>query len=78
MRPIQVILVLCVATACGSNGDSSRTVNRDTLTQRQKDSLIAHSTLPGAAGVRGAMSAADAANARTARADSLARDTAPE
>lgn len=60
--------------ACGS-GDSSQTVNRDTLTQRQKDSILANSKIPGARGVGSAMRASDSISVRVQRADSLAADT---
>ena len=60
--------------ACGS-GNSSQTVNRDTLTQRQKDSILANSKIPNARAVGRAMTAADSASARALRADSVARDT---
>lgn len=60
--------------ACGS-GQSDQTVNRDTLTQRQKDSILANSKIPNARAVGRAMNAADSASARALRADSVARDT---
>jgi len=69
------VLVLLGAAACGSNSDSKQTVNRDTLTQRQKDSILANSRIPGASNVRRAMTAADSASARALRTDSVARDT---
>lgn len=60
--------------ACGS-GDSGQTVNRDTLTQRQKDSILANSKIPGARGVGSAMRASDSISVRVQRSDSLAADT---
>ena len=57
--------------ACGS-GDSGQT---DTLTQRQKDSILANSKLPGARGVGSAMRVSDSIGARVQRSDSLAADT---
>src|SRR5215210_1721886 len=41
--------------------------------QRARDSTVGASTLPGAAGVRGALRAGDSAAARNARIDSLER-----
>ena len=41
-------------------------------TQRERDSAIGASTLPGAGGVRGALRADDSAKARNARVDSIA------
>jgi hypothetical protein len=67
------LAVVGVLTACGS-GNSEQTA-RDTLTQRQKDSILANSKIPNARAVGNAMRAADSVNARVLRADSLARDT---
>jgi hypothetical protein len=44
------------------------------LTQRQKDSVVAASRIPGAQGVGAAMRVADSAAARRARIDSAAQD----
>lgn len=44
------------------------------LSQRQHDSVIGASRLPGAAGVRGALRVSDSAAAERARFDSTARD----
>jgi len=60
--------------ACGSD-KSGQTVNRDTLTQRQKDSILANSKIPGARGVGSAMRAADSTNAKVLRVDTVANDT---
>ncbi len=43
----------------------------DTLTRRQRDSVIGASKLPGSQGVRGALQAQDSAAARQARVDSI-------
>lgn len=67
------LVVVGVLTACGS-GNSDQTA-RDTLTQRQKDSILANSKIPNARAVGNAMRAADSVNVRVLRADSLARDT---
>lgn len=67
-----VLAVLLVA--CGSE-QSGQSVNRDTLTQRQKDSILANSKIPGAHVVGRAMRAADSTSARVLRADSVAADT---
>jgi hypothetical protein len=44
------------------------------MTQRQRDSVIGQSRLPGAQGVEGALSAADSAAARRRLADSIAQN----
>lgn len=74
MKLISIIALLCVVSACGSD-DTKQTVNRDTLTQRQKDSILANSRIPNARAVGRAMKAADSASVRALRADSVARDT---
>jgi hypothetical protein len=73
MKPILVVLPLLLA-ACASDS-SDQAVNRDTLTQRQKDSILANSKIPNAGAVGRAMKAADSTSARVLRADSVARDT---
>jgi hypothetical protein len=58
--------------ACGGQGADGTPA--DTLTQRQRDSVIGASRLPGAGGVRGALEASDSAAARRALVDSLNRE----
>lgn len=70
---LPIVLILAIA-ACSSE-QSGQTVNRDTLTQRQKDSILANSKIPNARAVGRAMTAADSASVRALRADSVARDT---
>ena len=60
--------LLCCA--CGGGQEQSTTA-RDTLTQRQRDSIIAQSRLPGAQGVGRAMQAADSTSARVQAADTV-------
>jgi hypothetical protein len=74
MKSILLIVSLCCIGACGSD-KSSQSVNRDTLTQRQKDSILANSKIPNARAVGRAMNAADSTSARALQADSVARDT---
>lgn len=67
----------CVATllalACdGGSGARDAAVSRDTLTQRQRDSILAQSSIPGAAGVGAAMRAADSTSARIQVTDTIA------
>ena len=61
-----------LALAC-SSGDGGSDVTGDTLTRRERDSLIGESRLPGARGVRGATRIADSAAARMRRLDSISR-----
>ncbi len=66
-------MVLILLAACSGGGDSgrARTSSRDTLTERQRDSMLAKSRIPGARGVGRAMSASDSINARVRAADSV-------
>ncbi len=72
MRAFVIGVLLVTLAGCGSNGGAEQP--REPQTQRQRDSAIAESGLPGAGGVRGALDAADSAAARRARADSIARE----
>ncbi len=62
-------MLLVLASACGSSKKPEGTP----ATQRERDSLIGASSLPGAQGVRGALSAQDSAARRKAILDSIAR-----
>ena len=70
MRLATIVALATVACSGGDSG-SQQTVNRDTLTQRQKDSILAQSKIPGASGVGRAMTAADSASARVRAADTV-------
>ncbi len=69
-----VALIVLLASACAPRrneaASDSATVNRDTLTERQRDSLIGASKLPGAKAVSKALNAEDAAAAHNAAIDS--------
>jgi hypothetical protein len=71
MKTWLVVLALTTAACAGGDGSDTPAVNAE-LTQRERDSLLAQSGIPGAAGVGAAQRAADAANARLRRADSIA------
>lgn len=63
-------VVPAVAAACGgSSGDAVSAA--DTLTRRQKDSLVSTMPIPGAGAVGRALDAQDAANARAGAHDSI-------
>ena len=63
------LFLLVIASSCGPNrADESRRA----ATQRERDSVLGASQLPGARGVRGALGASDSAAARNARLDSVA------
>jgi len=59
--------------ACGP-GSSDQDAPPDSMTQRQRDSAIGASSLPGAQGVKRAQRITDSLNARPAAPDSLDRD----
>ena len=63
------ILLVTVLTGIMGCGSGEAAGGRDTLTGRQRDSVIGASQLPGAQGVRGALRVADSAEARRARED---------
>ncbi len=63
--PILLVLFL-LAGGCAGRDDGERVA-----TQRERDSVVGASKLPGASGVRGALRAADSANARHGRLDSV-------
>ena len=64
------MVIVAALGACSSQQTAQN--DRDTMTQRQKDSVLAQSQLPGARGVGNAIEAADSAKARQARLDSIA------
>jgi hypothetical protein len=70
MAPSTVLAstVLLLVCACASGKDQSKRPG----TQRERDSVLGASRLPGATGVRGALRAQDSAAARNSRLDSVA------
>jgi len=72
-RTIAGIALAFALTGCGG-GRSGRagSAAADTLTERQRDSILARSRIPGASGVGAALRAADSTNARVRAADSVA------
>ena len=71
MRPLVLVALLVIGVlSCGKTGSTAR---RDSLTQRERDSILGASQLPGAQGVRGALKASDSAAARREREDAAAQ-----
>jgi len=64
-------LILCVLLVACAKGQPSGRAAGDTLTRRQRDSVLGASRLPGASGIRGALRAQDSAAAQNARVDSV-------
>lgn len=61
--PLVALVAACSSSETGGN-------RRDTMTQRQKDSVLGQSGLPGAQSVTKALRAADSVKAHQARVDS--------
>jgi hypothetical protein len=64
-----VLCVICLAACAGETGGN----RRDTMTQRQRDSVLGQSGIPGAQGVTKALTASDSVKARNAQIDSASR-----
>ncbi|HEY7686241.1 MAG TPA: hypothetical protein VH833_09080 [Gemmatimonadales bacterium] len=73
MRCVTLMALGVLCAACGGGGDqgSGRRAGSDTLTQRQRDSMLSKSSIPGASGVGRAMTAADSTSARVQAADTV-------
>ena len=69
---IRGVILLCLLLAGCGGGRSGGSRAADTLTERQRDSILAKSRIPGASGVGAAMRAADSTTARVRAADSVA------
>ncbi|HET7790275.1 MAG TPA: hypothetical protein VFK78_05700 [Gemmatimonadales bacterium] len=66
------LVALALAAGCGgSDAPKKPLVNRDTLTERQKDSMLAGSTIPGHGAVAKAMKTADTMSARIETSDTI-------
>jgi len=66
-RYLIAVPLLALLAACTSESGGNR---RDTMTQRQKDSVLGQSGLPGAQGMTKALRASDSVKAHEARVDS--------
>ena len=73
-RRLSVVAASCgavlVIVACGGAG-GSRNAAGDTLSERQRDSILAKSRIPGASAVGRAMTAADSTSARVQASDTV-------
>jgi len=66
MRRVFAVVLLAGLAACADH-ETDAAARSDSLTQRQRDSVIGASKLPGAQGVQGALQADSAARARAER-----------
>lgn len=71
MRVRLLIIALALLAACASGKSAKSSAEGDSLTERQRDSILAQSRIPGASGVGSAMRAADSASARVRATDSV-------
>ncbi len=72
MSTIEIVTLALTAlllSACGSGATAGAG-----RSERERDSIIGQSTLPGARGVQGALNASDSARARAAGLDSAAAE----
>jgi hypothetical protein len=70
--PRCALVLLLLLAACGSHpAAKTSSTAKDTLTQRQRDSITAQSGIPGAKGIGAAQRVADSLNAQNARLDSI-------
>jgi len=65
------VLVACAACGGGGSSGGGARGSTDTLTERQRDSILSKSKIPGASGVGRAMNAADSASARVRASDTV-------
>jgi hypothetical protein len=70
---ITSLLLPLLLAGCAGGESEGAGASADSITRRQRDSIIGESALPGARGVRGALEASDAAAARAAALDSAGR-----
>ena len=71
MRARSLSVVLALLAACSGGKSAKPAAAGDSLTERQRDSILARSRIPGASGVGSAMRAADSASARIRATDSV-------
>lgn len=70
LKQISCGILLVAAVAAVACAKDEPDPNKRELTQREKDSILGSSQIPGAKAVNRAMKSADSANARQARLDS--------
>ncbi len=69
LRSVGMVFAALALTTCGKDEPDARA----NLSQREKDSILAGSRIPGARAVKRGMTSADSASARQARLDSAQR-----
>jgi hypothetical protein len=71
IRPVWILPLILSLTAC--NGASEESPKRAAMSQRERDSVLAESGLPGAKVVRRALTASDSENQHTSTVDSASQ-----
>ena len=71
LRQSTVWLCLAVLGACAQDDGKRQVNNRDTMTQRQKDSVLGATRIPGASNIPKAQRAADSLSARARALDTI-------
>ena len=71
MRARSLTITLALLAACSGGKAAKSAADGDSLTERQRDSILAQSRIPGASAVGSAMRAADSASARVRATDSV-------
>lgn len=69
IRSLASIAVIALMAGCAE--DPKLTMNRDTMTQRQKDSVLGTTKIPGASNIPKAQRAADSLSARSRALDTI-------
>jgi hypothetical protein len=68
-----IVCAMLLMLAAGCGGGSGEDSAERSLTQRERDSVLAESPIPGARGVKTILTVADSANARTERLNDLTK-----
>jgi hypothetical protein len=68
---LKAFLVPILLLGCGGGQETADQTDSDTLTRRQKDSIVSTLPVPGAGAVQKALDASDAARARAERHDTI-------
>jgi hypothetical protein len=71
LKKLAVAALVSTLAACADDGGSGADTGIDTVSARERHEAIGQSSLPGAAGVSGALGASDSAAARNAALDSV-------
>ncbi len=65
------LMVCLAALACGSKNGGDQRAKRDSLTERQRDTAISKSAIPGGSAVGKAMRVADSTSAQVQASDTV-------